>query len=61
MTDSKTIDFLRENPDKINWSGFSRNPSEYAIKLLESNQDKIDWSELSFNPSIFQYKSIGIK
>jgi len=40
---------LEKNPDKINWSGLSENPS--AIQLLKKNPDKIIWWNLSANPS----------
>ncbi len=46
---SKSMDVLEANQDKIDWYQLSRNPN--AIRLLEANQDKIDWSNLSNNPN----------
>ena len=43
------IDFLRENPEHINWHLLSGNIN--AISLLEENEDKIDWYILSGNPN----------
>ena len=45
----RSIQFLKENPDKIHWSGLSANPN--AIDLLKDNLDKINWSALSYNPN----------
>ena len=48
----KAIEYLRKNPDKIEWSILSKNPS--AIELLKENKDKINWNEISKNPAIFE-------
>ena len=53
------IEYLKENPDKIDWDYLSSNPN--AIELLEKNKDKIDWYLLSKNPSIFTYDYYKIK
>jgi hypothetical protein len=45
------IHLLEQNPDKIYWPWFSRNPNPVAIKLLEQNINKIDWQLLSANPN----------
>ena len=44
-----SIDFLKKNPEKIDWERLSANPA--AIHLLEKNPEKIDWEELSTNPA----------
>jgi hypothetical protein len=49
---SNAIDFLKENPEKINWIYLSQN--ENAIELLANNQDKIDWYNLSKNPNAIE-------
>ena len=38
-TNSCAIDFLKDNPDKINWDGLSRNSA--ALDMLKDNPDKI--------------------
>lgn len=44
---SKDINFLEQNLDKIHWYALSRNPN--GIELLEKHTDKINWDELSKN------------
>jgi hypothetical protein len=44
-TSKEGIQFLKNNPHKINWEILSNNP--YAIDFLKENQDKIYWSSLS--------------
>jgi hypothetical protein len=46
------MNFLEQNPEKINWYALSENPN--AIHLLEKNQNKIDWKIISQNPCIFE-------
>ena len=48
----KAIDFLKENPDKIDWNRLSRNPN--AISILEQNTDKIHYWNLSANPNAIE-------
>ncbi len=48
------VEYLKNNPEKINWRAFSINPS--AIGILSENINKIDWNNLSPNKSIFQLK-----
>jgi hypothetical protein len=45
------VEILKANPDKIDFSYLSGNPSQYAIELLKANPQKIDWLYLSLNPS----------
>ena len=45
------VEILKANPDKIDFSYLSANPSQYAIELLKANPQKIDWLYLSLNPS----------
>jgi hypothetical protein len=47
--ESTFVDWI--DPDEIDWSGLSLNPS--AIEMLKNNPDEIDWPCLSRNPSIF--------
>ena len=49
---TRAIQLLEENPEKINWDYLSSHIN--AIELLEKNQDKIDWYNISGNPSIFE-------
>ena len=44
---------LEKNPDIINWSILSLNPSLDAFNLLEKNPDKIVWHTLCENPSLW--------
>jgi len=46
------IDYLKNNPEKINWNFLSSNPN--AIKLLRENEEKINWSNLSMNNCAFK-------
>jgi hypothetical protein len=46
---SKDINFLEQNLEKIHWYALSRNPN--GIELLEKHIDKINWKELSKNPN----------
>jgi len=34
------IDYLKENPDKINWSCLCVNPNPLVMEILEKNLDK---------------------
>ena len=43
------IDLLEENPDYINWTWLSENPSPEAIELLKANPNNINWYFLSKN------------
>ena len=38
----EAIEFLKENPNKINWINFCNNPSPFIIPILEENPDKIN-------------------
>jgi len=48
---------LEKNPDKIDWSNLSKNPTKGAMQLLKnhSNNILINWHYLSRNPHIFNY------
>ena len=48
-----SIELLKKNQHKINWSILSRNP--HAMDILKENQDKIDWKLFSINVGIFTY------
>jgi hypothetical protein len=37
----KAIELLLENPDRIVWDEFSKNPNDKAIEILKEYQDKI--------------------
>ncbi len=37
------IEYLINNPDKINWEKFSENKNDKAVEYLIKNPDKIDW------------------
>jgi hypothetical protein len=61
-TSPKAIEYLKCNPDKIDWVFLSMNPA--AEELILENLDKIDWTTLSKNPIIFEfniYKSETVK
>ena len=51
----EAIDYLKENPDKINWINLCNNPSPFIIPILKENPDKIDWYYLSGNPYVFHF------
>jgi hypothetical protein len=51
----KEINYLRENPDEIDWRRMSYNKSEGVLVLLKDRPDKINWYGLSRNPHIFVY------
>lgn len=48
------LQFLKENPDRIDWFYLSKNEHPIAIELLEKEakkiDDKIEWRFLSINP-----------
>jgi hypothetical protein len=46
-TNINAIDFLKENPEFINFTSLSKNPK--AINILIENIDKINWYSLSEN------------
>jgi len=61
-TSPKAIEYLKCNPDKIDWVFLSMNPA--AEELILENIDKVDWTTLSKNPIIFEfniYKSETVK
>lgn len=43
------MEWIRENPEKINWSGLSQNPHPDAVAMLRENPDKIDWESMCRN------------
>ena len=45
------MEYFLKNPDKINWSLLSKNPSNCAIKIMHENINKIDMYELMSNQS----------
>jgi hypothetical protein len=51
----EAVDFLKENPDKINWINLCNNPSSHIIPILEKNMDKIDWYYLSGNSYVISF------
>jgi hypothetical protein len=46
------VDYLLQNPDKINWEEFSSNTNPKAVKFLIKKQNKhnINWGAFSSNP-----------
>ena len=46
------LEFLKENPEKIDWYSLSSNPN--AIELLKENKELIDWDQLSQNPNAIE-------
>ena len=50
---SKSMDVLEANQDKIDWDNLSQNPN--AIKLMETNQSELEYEECVWaNPAIFE-------
>jgi len=53
----KEINDLISDPDRINWSQMSANPSAAAIDLLSKNPHKIEWRKLireNTNPRVWE-------
>lgn len=50
-TNPGALKILKNNLEKINWTGLCMNTHPNAILLLESNLEKIDWYNLSQNPN----------
>jgi hypothetical protein len=48
-SNEKSIHFLQENPDKIDWESISSNKN--AVHLILQNIDKICWKTLCYNAS----------
>ena len=53
-TTKEQFDFIRENPQHINWNSISLNKSPRATKLLEENPDKINWKLAIGNHDLFE-------
>lgn len=45
------VNYLLNNPDKIDWYYFSKNTNEKAVAFLKKNKANINWSCLSGNTS----------
>jgi len=52
-THPKAIEYLKNNPDKIDWTFLSMNPA--AEEIIVKNLDKVNWTTLSKNPIIFKF------
>ena len=48
------IDFLKKNPEYINYDELSKNINPDAIEILQKNPSKINWSNLSLNPAAIE-------
>ena len=50
----RSIELLKENPNKIEWSCLCINSNPKVLEIIEENFDKINWYSLSTNSNAIE-------